>query len=159
MNDYGDFTSWSSGGFYLHEERDSRAETGYTGPPIFENENDFLIVAAAPGKNRFYFGIVRGYPYPWRFAQGPFVARRDNLWERIRSINPAIRADDCYIEFHDEYLNEPSLDHFIDAVTAPPTMPASWTEGDNRITTGEEWKDQHIDPHTDGEEWKNSDPG
>jgi hypothetical protein len=122
----GDFTSWSpEGSFTLFEERDWRAENGYTGAPIFEDENDFLIVAPAAEPDRFYFGIVRD-GRPWQFVNGPFVARRDNLWERIRSINPAINTEDLYLEFGTHYANQPSIDHFVDVVTAPAYLPASW---------------------------------
>jgi hypothetical protein len=152
-----DFTSWSpEGSFTLFEERDWRVENGYAGPPIFENELDFLIVAPSSEPDRLYFGIVRD-GRPWQFVQGPFVAGRENLWERIRSVNPAINADDCYLEFCDNYTSQPSLDHFIDIVTAPVEIIGSLAdieEEQQKRTKGEEWKGGQIDIDSLGEGWK-----
>jgi hypothetical protein len=109
-------------------------------PIVFkDNDEDFLVVAPAPRKGCFYFGIVRGYPFPQQFIHGPAVARQKRIWERIRSINPSINADDCYLEFSNPgapLSKAPSLDHFIDLVNSPTILRSG-----QEHCEGEEWKE------------------
>lgn len=111
-----------------------------SGPVVFrDNDEDFLVVAPAPSKGCFYFGIVRGYPFPQKFIHGPAIARQNRIWSRIRAINPAINADDCFLEFStpgDVLTKAPSLDHFIDLVNSPAVMKAGPEHSE-----GEEWKE------------------
>ena len=86
---------------------------------VFEDENLMAIVAPAPFKGCHYYGIVSTWPLPWRFPQGPSVARTEDVWAKLAAINPKLLSEECYVEFCEHHCRAGSLDDFIDIVNAP----------------------------------------